>query len=302
MPPSFTISVPATSANLGPGFDCLGMALSLRNTFTFTVRPAGYDIKITGEGANIIPRNASNLVLRAARTLCKYIDRELPGLSLVQHSDVPAASGMGSSSTAVIAGLVGANQILEAGLSREELLGLAIEMEGHPDNVAPALYGGLVLSPLSDNGLPPIVEHIAVPPQQVALVLPNFTLLTSDARAVLPPRVNRADAIYNLGRLPLVIRALEKMDYARLAAVMDDRLHQPYRLPLVPGLADARQAAFRAGAAAVAISGAGPSLIAFAPERHQAIIDAMRHAFKLAGLLSRGWILEIDNSGTQILE
>lgn len=298
---SFTISVPATSANLGPGFDCLGMALTLRNTFTFTVRSAGYDITITGEGADLIPRNASNLVLRAARILCKHVGRDLPALSLVQHSDVPAASGLGSSSTAVIAGLVGADYILGTGLSRHELLELAIEMEGHPDNVAPALFGGLVLSPMM-TAAPPLIEQIALPTQKVAIVLPDFELLTAESRAVLPPKIKRADAIYNLGRLPLVIRALEKKDYQLLSAVMSDRLHEPYRMPLVPGMIAARDAGAAAGAAAVAISGAGPSLIAFAPTDHQAIVDAMRAAFATAGLASRGWILEIDPLGCQILE
>lgn len=299
---SITISVPATSANLGPGFDCLGMALTLRNTFTFTVRPAGYDITITGEGADLIPRNASNLVLRAARVLCKHVGRDLPGLSLMQHSDVPAASGLGSSSTAVIAGLVGANQLLGTGLTRHQLLELAVEMEGHPDNVAPALFGGLVLSPTIEPDHPLLVEQIPLPPQKVAIVLPAFELLTAEARAILPQQISRADAIYNLGRLPLVIRALEKWDYTLLAAVMTDRLHQPYRLPLVPGMAEARLAGQEAGAAAVTISGAGPGLIAFAPHGHQPIIDAMQDAFAAAGLTSRSWILEIDPDGCRILE
>ncbi|MDJ0756675.1 MAG: homoserine kinase [Ardenticatenaceae bacterium] len=300
MKSSVTISVPATSANLGPGFDCLGLALSLRNTFEFTVRPAGYEIEVVGEGAHLIPRNASNLVIRAARTLCKYTGRDLPGLSLKQNSLVPVASGMGSSSTALIAGLLGANEILETGLSREEILALAIDMEGHPDNVAPALYGGLVLSPIADEGQPLIVEHIEIPSQSVVIVLPDFQLLTSEARAVLPTMISRTDAIYNIGRLPLVIRALETKNYELLAAAMTDRLHQPYRMPLVPGMADAYEAALNAGAAAVTISGAGPSLIVFARDSQQKIIEAMQQAYEAAGLKSRGWVLEIDGEGSKI--
>ncbi len=294
------VTVPATSANLGPGFDCLGLALSLRNSFEFTPRPAGYRFEISGEGEGIIPPNASNLVIRAARLLCRHIGRELPGLAIRQHSLVPVASGLGSSSTAVIAGLLGTNALFDEPLSRAEILALATEMEGHPDNVAPALYGGLVLVPAVEPGEPQIAERIAVPPLEVVVVLRDFEVLSSSARAALPAVVPRADAIFNLGRVPLVIRALEQGDYDKLAAAMADRLHQPYRMPLVPGLADAAAAARSAGAAAVAISGAGPSLIAFAPAGHEQIGRAICAAFAAAGLTSRLWQLTIDTAGSTV--
>ncbi len=294
------VKVPATSANLGPGYDCLGLALGLYNEFDFIPLPEGSDLEIIieGEGADIIPRDASNLIVQAAQFLCDHLQRPLPPMRLIQRNYVPPASGMGSSSTAVVAGMLGVNEILKAGLTKNDILELATQMEGHPDNVAPALFGGLVLVPM---GVTPLhIERFEVPPLIVTIILPDFDLLTQDARAALPAQVSREDAIFNLARTPLVIRALEQGNYATLRIAMQDRLHQPYRLPLVPGLGEAYTAVLNTGAAAVALSGAGPSLIAFAPQNHMAIGRAGQAAFKEAGLDSRFWLLPIDHQGSQL--
>lgn len=292
------VKVPATSANLGPGFDCLGLALGLYNEFDFETAEQGLTIEIDGEGTASIPRDKSNLIVQAACRLARHIGRELPSLRIVQRNYVPSSSGLGSSSTAVVAGLLGANALFGSPLNKLDVLHLATEMEGHPDNVAPALYGGLVLVPM---GVEPLhVEQIAIAPLEAVVVLPDFALLTADARAALPGAVSRADAIFNLARTPLVVRALEQGDYAKLGIAMEDRLHQPYRLPLVPGMAAAFAAARQAGAAAVAISGAGPSVIAFAPQNHTAIGEAMRAAFAAVGLGSRMWVLPLDLRGSHV--
>ncbi|MFT5194814.1 MAG: homoserine kinase [Cellvibrionaceae bacterium] len=297
---TITVTVPATTANIGPGFDCLGMALNLRNEFQFTPCPEGLTIGLNGEGIDSIPTDKNNLIVQAMQFLCDYVGRPLPSCHIEQTNHVPAASGLGSSSTAIVAGLMGANALLDNPIDKDCILKLATRMEGHPDNVAPAIFGGLVLVPMGDNGEALVVERITMPSMTVALVLPDFELLTADARAALPTHVSRADAIFNMARVPLVLRALEKCDYKLMNIAIDDRIHQPYRMALVPGMQDAFAAARTAGAAAVAISGAGPSTIAFAADNHDAIGRAMIDAYAAAGLSARMWLLETDNCGSTV--
>ena len=294
-----TITIPATSANLGPGFDCLGVALSLYQTVTFTTREEpGLTITACGEDAAKIPLDASNLVWQSADLIFQRLGQRPSGLHIHQDNQIPIGSGLGSSSSAVLAGLLGANALLGSPLSRAEILQQATDLEGHPDNVAPAVYGGLILGVQQPDGL--LVEAIATPPLRVVVVLPDFYLPTVEARAALPRQISLPDAIFNASRLGLLIRALETADYDKIRIAMQDRLHQPYRLPLVPGLAAAYGAAYAAGAAGVALSGAGPSLIAFAPTGHEAIGEAMTAVFAQHQLASRTWILSVDTQGCRV--
>lgn len=294
-----TISVPATSANLGPGFDCLGIALNLYNHVTFTaVSEPTLQITATGTDAHKVSTDESNLVYQCAHIIFEKIGKRPSGLVIEQKNNIPVGSGLGSSSTAVLAGMLGANELLKRPFTLAEILQFATEKEGHPDNVAPALYGGLVLGVGHGDNLH--IEQIEIPQQTVVVVLPDFNLLTSDARNALPKTVSLQDAIFNASRTPLVVRALEKGDYNLLALAMDDKLHQPYRMPLIPGIEAAAAAAKKAGAKAVALSGAGPSLIAFAQSKHTQIGEAMADAFQNVGLNSRIWTLEFDVSGTKI--
>ncbi|MEM8863287.1 MAG: homoserine kinase [Chloroflexota bacterium] len=295
-----TVTVPATTANLGPGFDCMGMALNLRNEFQFTPCPEGVTIGVNGEGADSIPSDENNLIVQAMQFLCDYVGEPLPCCHIEQNNHVPAASGLGSSSTATVAGLVGANALLGNPVDDNCILKLATQIEGHPDNIAPAIFGGLVLAPMGDSGEALTVERILIPKIEVVLVLPDFELFTADARAALPTTISRADAIFNMARIPLVLRALETQNYNLLSIAMQDKIHQPYRIPLVPGMAEAFAAAKSAGASAVAISGAGPSTIAFAPDNLGPIGQAMVKAYAAAGLNARMWLLETDNSGCSI--
>lgn len=295
------VTVPATTANLGPGFDCLGLALGLTNTVTFTAvdaTTATTSITITGEGANHLPRDGSNLVLRAAEVVFDGVGERPSTLHIHQHNNIPVGSGLGSSAAAVLGGMLAANGLLGSPLSQEDVLHLAIDMEGHPDNVAPALYGGLVLSVRSHDNWH--IEAIAIPPLQVVYVLPDFDFPTAAARAALPAHVPLADAVFNAGRVGLLVRALTAGDFAALATAMQDRLHQPYRIPLVPGLAQALQAAQAAGAASAAISGAGPSVVAFAATGHEKIVTAVTAVFAEAGLHSRAWILPVAQHGAEV--
>ncbi len=294
-----TISVPATSANLGPGFDCLGLALDLHNHVTFTaVSPPALQINVTGIDAHKVPADETNLVYTSANWLFAEVGKRPSGLIIEQENNIPVGSGLGSSSTAVLAGLLGANELLGRPYTRAQILQFATEKEGHPDNIAPALYGGLVLSVNDHDKLH--IERLKIAPQTVVVVLPDFHLLTSAARAVLPQTVPLQDAIFNASRTPLLIRALETADYDLLAIAMQDKLHQPYRIPLIPGMEQAMTAAKQAGASAVALSGAGPSLIAFAPHGHEQIAQEMITRFQDAGLDSRVWHLNLDLQGTTI--
>lgn len=298
-----TITIPATSANLGPGFDCLGLALALVNHITFTAVPPTpstppLTITVSGVDAHKVAANEINLVYQCANIIFDKVGQRPSPLHIHQENNIPVGSGLGSSSTAVLGGMLAANELVGRPFTTAQILQFAAEKEGHPDNVAPALYGGMVLGVAHKTGLH--IERFAVPDLRVVVVLPDFDLLTSEARAALPAQVSRQDAIFNAARTPLVIRALQTADYDLLGIAMQDRLHQPYRLPLIPGMAEAFTAAQAAGAKGVALSGAGPSLIAFAPDGHERIAAAVTAVFAEFGLNSRVWILEVAINGTQV--
>jgi homoserine kinase len=290
-----TVSIPATTANLGPGFDCLGLALNLRNQITIGERPAGLSIEVHGEGKGKIPEDHRNLAAQAAERFFAYSGRRPSGLFIHQHNQIPVGSGLGSSAAAVVGGMLAASALQEERISMREVLDLAVEMEGHPDNIAPALFGGLTLVNRLDRGW--FVEQIPIQPLQVIVVLPDYDLPTAQARAALPQQVPLQDAVFNAGRVGLLTWALAHGQYDRLAIAMQDRLHQPYRLNLVPGMSQAFEAAIGAGASGVALSGAGPSVVAFAPGGLNKIGSAVSKAFASAGLSSRTWILSADERG-----
>ncbi len=296
-----TIQAPATTANLGPGFDCLGLALELWNKTTFTIEGSGHKVKIRGEGNELLPQDSRNLILRSALRLYQVAGAPLPqGLSIQCENNIPLGSGLGSSAAAIVTGLVGANRLLDEALSSDEILRLAVSIEGHPDNVASALSGGLTLVAMAGEGV--IARHFQVAPLVLALAVPAIHLPTSVSRAALPRQVPLSDAVFNLGRTAFVIEALRTGDLTLLSKVMDDRLHQPYRMKLIPGIEDTFNAARKSGAAAVALSGAGPSVIAFAPPENgmntaQKIGDAMVAAFTNAGVQARSMVLKISQRG-----
>ncbi|MDX1687922.1 MAG: homoserine kinase [Candidatus Promineifilaceae bacterium] len=292
-----TVAVPATTANLGPGFDCLGLALGLYNRVTLREWD-GLRVTVKGEGAGVLPLDRSNPMVQAVCHLFDSVGYRPAGLWLEQENGIPVAAGLGSSAAAFLGGLLAANALIGKPLQREEILAMATRLEGHPDNVASALYGGLVLVIHDEGRL--VLDKIATPEMRVVVVLPDYALPTVQARAALPPQVPLADAVFNSGRLAMLIRALESGDYERLGAATEDRLHQPYRIPLIPGMADAFRAARAAGAAAATLSGAGPSIVAFAPENHESIAEAIARAFAREGLESRRWILPIDRTGSVV--
>jgi homoserine kinase len=292
------VRVPATSANLGPGFDCLALALDLCNETEFILEGEGLHLTCEGEGKHI-PADERNLIVQAMRFLCDTRGLPFPrGLSIHSRNQIPVGSGLGSSASAALIGLLGAAELFETPISTAEALPLAARMEGHADNAAAALLGGLVIVAAGKGAW--LTRRIAIPARQVAIVLPAVDLPTHAARAALPEDIALKDVTYTLGRAMLVVEALRSGDLDLLSQAMDDRLHLPYRLPLIQGGQRALEAAYQASASAVTISGAGPSLIAFTTGDPGPVGEAMLGAFQKAGIASRTFLLQTTSLGAQV--
>ena len=257
------VRAPATVANLGPGFDALALALDLWNEVEADTE-ARPEVRVEGEGAGELPEDASNLVFRAMVWLAREVGGTLPPFALRCRNRIPLERGLGSSAAAVVSGIVLADRLLGAGLGPDRLLEVAVDIEGHPDNVAACLRGGAVVAYLSRSGwrAEPLAAH---PDLRLAVLIPEHERLpTEDARRVLPRQVPLADAAFNAGRVALAVLALTQRPEL-LPEAVEDRLHQSRRLPLVPG-ARALFEELRAAGLPVCVAGAGPSLVAFETE------------------------------------
>jgi len=299
---NITIRVPATSANLGPGFDSLGLALDLWNETVITLA-IEYTVQVNGEGMERLSHGENNLIIQAAQKLAEHVGKRLPPFHVDCINRIPLSSGLGSSAAAKLTGLLGANILLGRPLSKDGILNLGTEMEGHPDNVAPALLGGLIVSTVENGKV--FAHKINVGAQHtmslhITIVLPDFHISTRQARAALPEQVSMKDAVHNISRAVLLTEAFRNGDLDLLGKAMTDTLHQPYRLSLIPGAREAMDAAKRAGAAATALSGAGPSLIAFSSRQDPAIGEGMKRAFEEAGLQARIFPLKMSNHGAEV--
>ncbi len=292
------VTVPATSANLGPGFDSLAVALTLHNTIRFEVREADISVRSQGEGASALPSDEDNLIVRAFQAVFRRLGSQPPGLQIEANNRIPLGSGLGSSAAAVVAGLLAANQLAPSPLTSDELLSLAVQLEGHADNAAAALTGGLCLVRQRETGYQ--VHPLPWRPLRLILVIPALDRPTQEMRRALPAEVPLADAAANAANLGLLLRGLQEADFDLIRTGAVDALHEPYRIPLIPGAAEAIAAGRAAGAAAVVLSGAGPSLLAFSPEDHERIARAMQDAFKASGHEARRFLLDIDPEGAQV--
>ena len=253
-----TVKVPTTSANLGPGFDCLGLALGLYNYISF--EESGEGISISGCNEKFC--NEENLAYKAYITTLTYKKAGIPaGLKINIRSEIPVSRGLGSSASLIVAGIAAADNIHNFGLSNEEKLLIANELEGHPDNAAPAIYGGLTAATVRD-GQPIVVKYDVCKDIKFATLIPDFETSTEMARKLLPEDIKRTDAVYTVGCLGLLLKALETGDEKALAAALDDRLHQPYRKQLIPGFDDIKALAIEKGAQGLLISGSGSTLLA----------------------------------------
>ena len=293
----FRIRLPGSTANLGPGYDALGMALSIYNHVSVNTRSqTGVSITTEGEGKDILSKGEDNLLYQAAQFTARRANQTLPGLDIHMQINVPLARGLGSSSTAIVAGVVMANRLLHDPFSQTELLNIATEIEGHPDNVSPCLLGGLTASSIDGTSVACVR---ALPPSELIAVvaIPDFELKTEDARNVLPDQHSHADAVFSTSRACLVTAALITGDLDQLAIGMQDRLHQPYRAKLIPGFDKILKRAVRAGALGAALSGAGPTLLALTTKNADAIGQAMIEIWESKQISAKYQILDIDPHG-----
>ncbi|XZN92416.1 MAG: homoserine kinase [Microcoleus sp.] len=330
---TFTVTVPATTANLGPGFDCIGAALSLYNSFQFSLlEPSATEklkITVTGAEAAKVKTDDSNLAYVAFVKLYDRLNQSPPPVAIHIDMQVPLARGLGSSATAIVGGLVGANLLAGKPLSQVEVMQLAIELEGHPDNVVPALLGGCRLAAsdaLTDEGnhrgiaptqnqdfvgvVPPCLPRgswqicdIPWHPNIVPVVaIPDFELSTAEARQVLPTDYSRADAIFNAAHLGLLVRALETGNENWLRCALQDKIHQPYRRSLIQGYEAVEKAAMNAGACGMVISGAGPTLLALTDVTNvDAVEKGMAAAWMEFGVKADVRAISLDTEGAQVL-
>ncbi len=296
-----TIHVPATSANLGPGFDCFGLALDWWNTIS--VQPARtFQVKLRGDSAGL-PADETNMVIEHIRILFQHIGAPMPTLRVTMTNRIPIGKGFGSSAAALVGGLLAGNALAGTPLTAQEILELANELEGHPDNVSAALFGGFTISAFDGER----VVCASVEPSEhwrAVVYIPDHALSTKTARAVLPSNVSRRDAIFNIGRAALVAYAFttRRADFMKIGT--QDRLHQPYRVPLVQGMSEMLDAACRAGAHGAALSGAGPSLIAFATSttNAQALCNAFAETARKMKLKGGTKILKLSARGAYVTQ
>ncbi len=287
---SVRVRVPASSANLGPGFDCLGLALNLYNTLE--AREGDRLVIVTeGDGAQYIPSDESNLTYQAMRRVYDEAGRKCPGLFIRQVNNIPLSRGLGSSAAAIVGGLVAANALLGGPMGSMELLRLATAIEGHPDNVAPCLLGGLTAA-VADGDRVHCARALPDARFAFAAMVPNFDLSTKKARQALPESYSKADAVHNVGRAVLMFAALQQGLAGELREASQDRMHQPYRKGLIPGWDEVNAAAYEAGALAVCLSGAGPTVMAVYDRQEGAFLHRLQNG--LHGLAHRWDVLGLE--------
>ncbi|HVE98942.1 MAG TPA: homoserine kinase [Mycobacteriales bacterium] len=286
------IRVPATAANLGPGFDSLGLALGLYDDVVVRIADSGLHVDVAGEGADDLPRDKRHLVVRALRAAFDALGGQPRGLEVVCANRIPQSRGLGSSAAAIVAGVTAARHLVLGGISDDDVLALTAELEGHPDNVAACLLGGVTIAWRAGDGQVRVTRVDLHPALRAVVLVPNAKSSTAKARRLLPETVPHADAAWNAGRAALLVEALTRQPELLLEAT-DDRLHQPYRAEAMPRTA-ALVASLRAKGLAAAVAGAGPTVLVLGADR--AALE------RVAAAPPRGWVahaLDADLGGAQ---
>ncbi|RXT14737.1 homoserine kinase [Ammoniphilus sp. CFH 90114] len=294
------VKVPASTANLGPGFDTIGMAFQLYTTIRMSVVDEPQVI-LHGVELEGLPTDTSNLVYKMAELIFQKAQMEMPPLKIEMKSDIPLTRGLGSSAAAIIGGLVAANYLAGNPFTEEDIFLIATELEGHPDNVGASLFGGIVIAVMEEGRVP----YIKVDPQpdlRALAVIPDFMLSTEKARGVLPDTYSRKDAVHSLSHASLLAAALATGKYEMLVYAMKDRLHQPYRMGLVPGMNTMLEQAENYGALGTALSGAGPTVISLVQGETAELENFFRDTLSQHGITSRTLSLIPDAAGVQISE
>ncbi|NGQ94283.1 homoserine kinase [Brevibacillus sp. SYP-B805] len=302
---SVRVRVPASTANLGPGFDAIGMAFQL---YTDIAMQTAEETTITlkGEELGSLPADKSNLLYQTAARLFQLAGLAVPELSIEVETQTPLTRGLGSSASAIVGALTAANLLAGEPFSREELFAIATEMEGHPDNVGASLFGGIIVATMPEAGSSkvPYVRFSVPAGLNTLAVIPDYWLSTDQARHVLPESYSRADLVYNVGHSSLLVAALAQGRLDLLATAMRDRIHQPYRAPLVPGMAEMLAEATDHGALGAALSGAGPTTLFFYAGDKQkesllAFIEGIMAKYRIS---YRAMELPVDEHGVRILQ
>ena len=295
------LRVPATTANVGPAFDCMGIALNYYNTLSAELTDKGVVFDISGTGCNKLPRNEKNLIYTTFAKTAKLLDKRFYGVRFACANNIPLNHGMGSSSAAIVSGIFCANELLSGGLSKKEIVEIATGIEGHPDNVAPAVYGGVSVSALEGS----VVHSVRFMPArelQFVVAVPEYEVPTRLARAALPKYIAHADGVFNVSRAALLTAALMSGDMDSLAFALEDKLHQPHRAHLMPGMKQVFAAAKAAGALGAVVSGAGPTMLAICESQCNGaeVGQAMQQAFLECGKKAWFKVLSIDCAGATL--
>ena len=295
-----SVKVPASSANIGPGFDALGLALGIHLECRFRPAPRLL-IEVAGRDCELIPPGENNLIWQTALAVAKKARMPLSPIELHIHNEIPIGKGLGSSAAALTAGVVIADVLLGLKWKPLRILDEAARLEGHPDNVAACTLGSIVASAIDSGGVARAVRIDLPSRMGLGVVVPDFVLLTAEARAVLPACYSKEDAVFNVQRAALLIAALATGNTSAFPAALEDRFHQPYRMPLVPGLSEILK--LRApGLLGCALSGAGPSVLVFYERGHETVCDLVRQVFQLNGHQSEVLHTRIAERGFELAE
>jgi len=294
------IKIPCSTSNLGPGFDTLGLAL---NRYLYIAVDAAESVTITveGNGKEHIATDESNLVICGMKAVAKKLGKELPAFHLHLKNEIPAYGGLGGSGAAIAGGIFLANELLKGNLSCDEMLNIAVEIEGHPDNVSAALFGGLTINCYNSDGNVHCRSVKITKPLFVVTCSPHFQVHTKQARKLLPDHILLKDAVTNIENTASLVAALMSGDFDALRYTTADRLHEQYRSTLIPGYNDVKKAALNAGALSFNISGAGPTVFAFAVKNEEEIGNAMKSAFLQHGQQSSVEVMSVDNDGMKVI-
>jgi len=296
------VKIPASTTNLGPGFDCLGLALQLYNTVELTrIKERRIIIDIKGEGEESLPKNEENIIIPALKLIFDNAVLPLEGIKIREINNIPIKRGLGSSAATRLGGILGASALLEKKLSSREIIELATQLEGHPDNVAASLLGGLVTISYSNKEIKWL--KIAIPASlKVIVAIPELEISTEKARNILPLKIPLSDVIFNLSHLAILISSLKEKRWENLLFATEDKVHQPYRKALLPGMEEVFQAAVKGGARGVFLSGSGSTIAALSDKKEEIIGKAMQNALDEKKIKSRVMILKIDGKGAEVEE
>ena len=292
-----TVKVPATSANMGSGFDSVGVALQLYNTVSAEETDGGLNIEVTDESAKFIPLDGRNLVYRAMMSTFERIGYTPKGLHIVQTNNIPVTRGMGSSSACIVGGIMAANKIGNGNMTNQDVIDLASYLEGHPDNVTPAVTGGMAVA-VRNKGIKYLNFPVNNEKLSFAVYIPNFSLRTKVARAALPELLSYRDASYNIGRAALLTTAMLTENYDLLSTALQDRMHQYYRKRLIGGSSKVFYEAEKCGAIGTYISGSGSALVSIVKKENESQFFEQMNKYITNNF--RNWQFEfvpVDNKG-----